>query len=122
MLIFGFSSYAKVLGVMMSLCGRCGNNAAHHVVRRGTKFSLFFIPLIPLSSRYALECSICGQARALTKQEAASLAAAPDPAPVDRGRPTWDPEQASYPQQPGGTKGFPQYPRQPHQDNPWQQG
>lgn len=78
-------------------------------------------------------CSICGERRSLSKQEAQSLAASPNqglagqerPAQVQPQQPSY-PEQTSYPQQStpqeGGTQGFPQYPRQPQQDNPWQQG
>lgn len=107
MLIFGIAGYAKVLGQMMALCGRCHNHAAHVVVKRGSKFSLFFIPLFPVSGRYQLECSICGQARSLTKQEAESLAA---------GEGAY--AQQVPPQQPAQQQ-FPQYPQGQQQPNPW---
>ncbi|GAB3698106.1 zinc-ribbon domain-containing protein [Mariniluteicoccus flavus] len=104
MIIFGTAGYAKVLGVMMALCGRCNNHAEHHVVKRGTKFSLFFIPLFPVSGHYALECGICGQQRRLTKDEAESLAAGHGQQQV--------PQQGYAPQQ--------GYDQQPQQHNPWQ--
>ncbi|WP_280252027.1 zinc-ribbon domain-containing protein, partial [Nocardia abscessus] len=42
------------------VCGRCGNPAAHALRKLVTKFTLFFIPLIPLSTKHYLECTWCG--------------------------------------------------------------
>lgn len=73
LLIFGLNGYTDVLGELPALCGRCHNHAAHRVIKQGNKFSLFFIPLFPVSGHYALACSICGQQRMLSKEEALSL-------------------------------------------------
>lgn len=72
--IFGLSGYTDVLGEMAADCGRCHNHSVHHIIKQGNKFSLFFIPLFPVSGHHALACTICGQQRRLTKEEALSLA------------------------------------------------
>ncbi|WP_280241612.1 zinc-ribbon domain-containing protein [Nocardia abscessus] len=46
--------------MITSVCGRCGNPAAHALRKLVTKFTLFFIPLIPLSTKHYLECTWCG--------------------------------------------------------------
>lgn len=73
-MIFGTSGYATQLGTMMGWCQRCRNNCPQHIVRRGSKFSLFFIPLFPVSSHYGIECEICRATRRLDKDEAERLA------------------------------------------------
>lgn len=103
LLIFGLNGYTDVLGELPALCGRCHNHAMHHVIKQGNKFSLFFIPLLTVSAHYALACTICGQQRSLSKEEAQSLASGRGVEPI---QPLPRP-----PQDPGGPGGFPQYPR-----------
>ena len=45
LLIFGFRVYEDVLGVLRYVCETCGHEAAHQVLRRRRRFTLFFIPL-----------------------------------------------------------------------------
>ncbi|MEU4833615.1 zinc-ribbon domain-containing protein [Streptosporangium sp. NPDC023615] len=56
-------------------CPNCGNTAAQVLTRRVTKFSLFFIPLFPVRSRYESQCTFCGAAYGVSKDEANRLAA-----------------------------------------------
>jgi hypothetical protein len=59
MIIFGTSAYLYRLAVLMLTCHRCGTPAAHTVTKHVTKFTLFFVPLFPLSTTYATQCTFC---------------------------------------------------------------
>lgn len=73
MLIWGWRQYATRLAVLTLVCGRCGNPAAHALHKLVTKFTLFFVPLIPLSTKHTLQCTWCGAETNLTKQQATEL-------------------------------------------------
>ncbi|WP_280256689.1 hypothetical protein [Nocardia abscessus] len=60
MLIFGWQKRIHTLVMITLVCGRCGNPAAHALRKLVTKFTLFFIPLILLSTKHYLECTWCG--------------------------------------------------------------
>lgn len=99
MIIFGFRSFAKTLAMLTLVCGRCHNPAAHRLVQRSRWFTLFFIPLIPVSfTRYTV-CAYCGVAQKVSKQDARQMVeatqSAPTAAPIETGsvgpvRPTGD--------------------------------
>jgi hypothetical protein len=59
----------------MLVCNNCHNPAAHALRKFTTKFTLFFIPLFPISSRYQLQCTYCGFASELAKEQAQALVA-----------------------------------------------
>ena len=61
MLIFGLGVTEKLLVTLVFICETCGNNAAHHLIKRVRKFSLFFIPLFPVSTKYVDSCTACGR-------------------------------------------------------------
>ena len=72
-LIFGFKSSDRRIAAPILLHAYCGATVAQVLIKRTTKFSLFFIPLFPVRrARYYLECTNCGRASAV------------DPASVDR--------------------------------------
>ncbi|MGC5013429.1 zinc-ribbon domain-containing protein [Streptosporangium sp. DT93] len=73
--IFGFRTALHRLGVLTRACPTCGNTAAQVLTRRVTKFSLFFIPLFPVRSRYEAQCTFCGAAYGVSKDEANRLTA-----------------------------------------------
>ncbi|WP_335972085.1 MULTISPECIES: zinc-ribbon domain-containing protein [Streptomycetaceae] len=85
MIIWGTRSYIYQLAMITLLCGRCGNPSAHALRRRVMKFTLFFIPLFPISSKYSTQCTFCGAQTSVPKEQAEQLqaqaAAAPQPAP-----------------------------------------
>ena len=63
-LIFGFKTSEKRLGSDLRRCEVCGVTAPQVLVRRTTKFSLFFIPLFPVKpATHYLQCMNCGAAR-----------------------------------------------------------
>ena len=88
MIIFGFRSFVKTLGMLTLVCRRCGNPAAHRVAQRSRWFTLFFIPLIPLGFQRYTVCAFCGTTQKIAKDEAQQLLAGPSPAtPLPAGEP-----------------------------------
>jgi hypothetical protein len=107
LIIWGYRRYLHQLAMLTFLCGNCGNPAAHALTRAVTKFTLFFIPLFPISSKYFTQCTFCGASRRVGKEEAAQLQ-----------------QQAGYGGQPAGQApgGYAQQPQQgyPQQGYPQQ--
>ena len=68
MIIFGFRTSPKVEGMMKNKCPGCKKQALLRVVRIPTWFTLFFIPVIPLGNKVALECTKCGSAYELKNE------------------------------------------------------
>jgi hypothetical protein len=75
MIIFGTRGYLYQLAILTLVCGRCGNPSAHTLRKRVTKFTLFFVPLFPISSKYATPCTFCGAEQKATKEQAEQLQA-----------------------------------------------
>ncbi|MFK0115388.1 zinc-ribbon domain-containing protein [Streptomyces sp. NPDC090994] len=75
MIIFGTKGYLYQLAVLTLVCGHCGNPAAHTLRKRVTKFTLFFVPLFPVSTKYTTQCTYCGAERKLTGEETERLRA-----------------------------------------------
>ncbi|MFV0127808.1 zinc-ribbon domain-containing protein [Streptomyces sp. HMX112] len=75
MIIFGTKGYLYSLAVLTLVCGRCGNPAAHTLRKRVTKFTLFFVPLFPVSTKYLTQCSFCGAEQRVTAEQAERMAA-----------------------------------------------
>ena len=61
MLIFGLSSKDFLMATLVFVCERCHQQGAHQLVRRVRRISLFFIPLIPVGTRYLDVCTVCGR-------------------------------------------------------------
>ncbi|WP_149181796.1 zinc-ribbon domain-containing protein [Streptomyces sp. TRM49041] len=78
MIIFGTKGYLYQLAMVTLVCGRCGHPAAHAVRKRVTKFTLFFVPLFPVSTSYRTQCAFCGAEQKITAEEAERLAAPRD--------------------------------------------
>jgi len=72
-IIFGFGGgRPKDRGpVLPAHCPNCGNENYLRHVSSTRWFSLFFIPLIPYSTKHFLLCPVCTQGRALTRDQAA---------------------------------------------------
>ncbi|SDM92954.1 zinc-ribbon domain-containing protein [Actinacidiphila guanduensis] len=75
MIIWGTRSYIYQLAMLTLLCGRCGNPAAHALRKRVMKFTLFFIPLFPISTKYSTQCTFCGAQSQVPKEQALALQA-----------------------------------------------
>ena len=74
-LVWGFKSYARLLGVLTLVCGNCHNPAAQRLVEVIRKFTLFWIPLFVVKRRTVMTCAFCGTESVLSKEEAATLVA-----------------------------------------------
>jgi zinc ribbon protein len=77
MIIFGTKTYLYTLAMLTLVCGRCGNPAAHALKKRVVKFSLFFVPLFPINTKYLTQCTFCGAGQQITKEQAEQLQATP---------------------------------------------
>ncbi|PZT70282.1 zinc-ribbon domain-containing protein [Streptomyces sp. SW4] len=75
MIIFGTKGYLYQLAILTLVCAGCGNPAAHTLRKRVTKFTLFFVPLFPVSTKYATQCTFCGTEQRVTAEQAEQLQA-----------------------------------------------
>ncbi|MCF1598788.1 zinc-ribbon domain-containing protein [Streptomyces muensis] len=75
MIIFGTKGYLYQLAILTLVCGQCGNPSAHTLRKRVTKFTLFFVPLFPISTKYATQCTFCGAEQKVTGEQAEQLQA-----------------------------------------------
>ena len=73
-ILFGIRRRAQRLGTVLQLCSWCHTPAAQSVIRVRTFFTLFFIPLIPLGSKYRATCTMCGSTVSITKEQTSQLA------------------------------------------------
>ena len=63
----------KIIGSRPGLCEVCGAHAAQTLIRRTTKFSLFFVPLFPVRpARHFVACTHCGRLRGAAREELVS--------------------------------------------------
>jgi hypothetical protein len=74
-LIFGFRTRVKALARLLLICRACTRPASHAVYRKMRWFTLFFIPVIPLSRKHLLQCAMCGHVGAISKEDAERLVA-----------------------------------------------
>jgi len=80
-LIFGFGVREHLLSTLVFVCEVCGNNAPHQLIKRVRKFSLFFIPLLSLGTRYLDSCTACGRTIEVPRAQAEAA--------VRQGGPSW---------------------------------
>ncbi|TDD37189.1 zinc-ribbon domain-containing protein [Saccharopolyspora elongata] len=77
MIIWGFRSSVQRLASLQLVCPGCRVTCATTLNKGVTKFTLFFIPLFPTRTRYALTCTWCGTTSPITKEKAEQLQARP---------------------------------------------
>ena len=58
--LFGIRKKATSLGQTDRACSKCSRITVHMAIEARKWFTLFFIPVIPLSSNYAVRCGVCG--------------------------------------------------------------
>ena len=75
-LLFGLRTKDHMVATRTMTCELCGWEAPQSVLRRSTKFTLFFIPLFPVKrATYLRECTHCGAGRRVDERQVASLMA-----------------------------------------------
>ncbi|MEU1893689.1 zinc-ribbon domain-containing protein [Streptomyces pristinaespiralis] len=97
MIIFGTKGYIYQLAILTLVCGHCGNPSAHTLRKRVTKFTLFFVPLFPFSTKYSTQCTFCGAEQQISSEQAQQLQA--QSAGGGRGVQGGQPQQAQQPGQ-----------------------
>jgi zinc-ribbon family len=75
MIIFGWRTAVHRIAMLLLLCQVCGNRAAHPLDKLVEKFTLFFIPVFPLSTSYRLTCTACGVSQAIAPSAVPELMA-----------------------------------------------
>ncbi|MQY26599.1 zinc-ribbon domain-containing protein [Nocardia aurantia] len=128
MLIWGWRRSVTQLAIITLVCGNCHNPSAHTLRKVVTWFTLFFIPLIPLSTKHTLQCTFCGAGSDVPKERVPEMLAlaqgvppqqqAPQqqwgaPAPA-MSQPNLPLQQPMPQQQPYPSPGYPQQ-QQPYQ-------
>jgi hypothetical protein len=103
LVVWGWRRYVQTLAMITLVCSSCQRPAAHAVRRMVTKFTLFWIPLFPVGSKYSLQCTFCGGQARVNKEQADQLVAQ---AQMSNAQP-----QGQYP---------PQAPQQQYQQQPAQ--
>ena len=88
-IIFGISRKVARLATVFALCAFCHTPAAQVVTRVRSYFALFFIPIVPLGTKYRTTCTLCGTTSEIAAEEAdqavravAQHQATPPPAPT----------------------------------------
>lgn len=71
MIIFGRRGYEKEIGNtnIVQQCPHCNNTVTYKGIEYGTKFSLFFVPLFPISKERMIVCPICKHGYKVNKEE-----------------------------------------------------
>jgi hypothetical protein len=75
MVIFGWRTTIQQLAMLTLVCGHCHHQAAHSLVKRFTKPTIFFIPLFTISRKYGLQCTFCGVSYDISTVHARQLGA-----------------------------------------------
>ncbi len=74
MIIFGWRRRVHDLGGKYALlCAHCDNQVEARLIKVGTWFTLFFIPVFPYRINYFLRCPKCGKATRVKKNQLAAL-------------------------------------------------
>ena len=69
MIIFGYKSRPKVSGQFLQRCKQCKRKTIYGLVTVTQWFTLYFIPLIPFSSKSFAICGACGLRNELSREE-----------------------------------------------------
>jgi hypothetical protein len=71
--IFGIKRKGLRLGTVLALCSQCRTPAAQVVNRVRTFISVFFIPIIPIGTKYRTTCTMCGVTSTVSREVAERL-------------------------------------------------
>ncbi len=74
-LLFGTRLGSTIVAIVSFVCPFCSKDVAQRVVKLVNRFTLFFIPLFPVSTRFVNECTNCGGVTALSREQAENAVA-----------------------------------------------
>jgi uncharacterized ferredoxin-like protein len=74
MLIIGVGVSEVLLSTLVFTCETCGYRAAHQLTKQNRKFSLFFVPLFSVGTKYLDSCTACGRIIEVSKEQAEAAA------------------------------------------------
>jgi len=79
-IIWGTHTYKKLIGAAKTVnCGHCNNVVTFQILRARTWFTLFWIPIFPVSSKYFILCPICGSGIQVKKDQALAEVTSTEP-------------------------------------------
>jgi hypothetical protein len=100
-LIWGVRRYVQQVAVLVARCSLQGHSAAHRLVKRRTKFTLFFVPLFTVGTKHFLACTLCGHSVEVPGTQVPGIVAEAQRQQIERaGAPQYAPYDAPV-QQPG---------------------
>jgi hypothetical protein len=73
MVVWGSRRRVQQLMTVSMSCKNCQRSTVHNLRRAQKKFTLYFVPIAPMSTQHYLQCSLCGAASEITKDRAAEL-------------------------------------------------
>ncbi|WP_166408813.1 zinc-ribbon domain-containing protein [Labedella phragmitis] len=74
-LLFGTRLSSTIVTIVSFVCPFCSKDVAQRVIKLVNSFTLFFVPLFPVSTRYMNECTNCGGRTAISREQADNAAA-----------------------------------------------
>ena len=74
LMIIGFGVTETPLSTLVFTCETCGSHAAHQLTKQSRRFSLFFIPLFSVGTKYYDTCTACGRTIEVSKEQAVTAA------------------------------------------------
>jgi hypothetical protein len=84
-LLIGTRGFERLIVVRRARCPNCGVDAPQRYWERGTRLTLFLIPVLPLSKRAVRECTNCGWATRVGAAEVDAARSGPRSGPVGAG-------------------------------------
>lgn len=69
-IIYGYRTSNKVMGQLPQVCAKCQQRGMHTVVRSRRMFTLFWIPLFPITKKTVMRCSLCGNQMEIDSKQA----------------------------------------------------
>lgn len=100
MIIYGYRTVVRQLAMIMLVCSRCNMQTPHQLNKRIKKFTLFFIPLFPISIWHFTRCTACGKSHTIRKATAMQLLAGSRDGQPQPMQPQPYPQAQPVPQQP----------------------
>lgn len=93
MILVGVRSYQTLVAIVSFICRHCGVHGPKRIEKIVTKFTLFLVPLFPLSTKYLATCVACGTSTPVESQLGARVeaeqAASPDTSTPGPGSTQW---------------------------------